>query len=95
MIIFVALNDPFSLWLEALRLPDYKIIELIKLPRSQTLADIYKQRGIKGDEFLIQVHRNFPKIIKVMLTGQADNDAVENAKKKVGDATLAEMKNLN
>ncbi len=37
--------------------------------------------GIKGDEFLIRVHRNFPGIIKVMLTGQADNGAVENAKK--------------
>lgn len=36
--------------------------------------------GMKGDEFLIQVHQKFPNIIKVMLTGQADDDAVENAK---------------
>lgn len=35
--------------------------------------------GIKGDEFLIQVHQKFPKIIKVMLTGQADEEAVERA----------------
>ncbi|MCP4347408.1 MAG: response regulator [Desulfobacterales bacterium] len=37
--------------------------------------------GIKGDEFLIRVHSQFPGIIKVMLTGQADGNAVENAKK--------------
>ena len=37
--------------------------------------------GKKGDEFLIDVHKKFPKIIKVMLTGQADESAVENAKK--------------
>lgn len=38
--------------------------------------------GIKGDEFLIQIHQRFPKITKVMLTGQADEDAVERAKKE-------------
>ena len=37
--------------------------------------------GKKGDEFLIEVHKRFPKIIKVMLTGQADESAIENAKK--------------
>ncbi len=36
--------------------------------------------GMKGDEFLIQVHQKFPNIVKVMLTGQADDQAVENAK---------------
>jgi DNA-binding NtrC family response regulator len=36
--------------------------------------------GIKGDEFLIRVHRKFPNIVKVMLTGQADEKAVENAR---------------
>jgi len=34
---------------------------------------------IKGDEFLTQVHERFPKIVKVMLTGQADDEAVERA----------------
>ncbi|MGD2180889.1 response regulator [Lusitaniella coriacea] len=38
--------------------------------------------GIKGDEFLIQVHQKFPKIVKVMLTGQADGDAIERARKQ-------------
>lgn len=28
--------------------------------------------GKKGDDFLIEVHKKFPNIVKVMLTGQAD-----------------------
>jgi len=35
--------------------------------------------GIKGDELLIKVHQKYPKIIKVMLTGQADAVAVQRA----------------
>ena len=38
--------------------------------------------GTKGDEFLIQVHQKFPQLIKVMLTGQADETAIENAKEQ-------------
>ena len=37
--------------------------------------------GIKGDEFLINLHKKYPKIIKLMLTGQADEEAVQRAKK--------------
>ncbi len=40
--------------------------------------------GVKGDEFLIQVNRRFPRIVKVMLTGQADEEAVERARKYAG-----------
>jgi len=35
--------------------------------------------GIRGDEFLIQVHEKFPSISKIMLTGQADPKAMANA----------------
>ncbi|MBD0306669.1 MAG: response regulator [Microcoleus sp. T1-bin1] len=35
--------------------------------------------GIKGDELLIKVHQKYPKIIKVMLTGQADTAALQRA----------------
>ncbi|MCW6049816.1 response regulator [Microcoleus sp. A2-C5] len=35
--------------------------------------------GMKGDEFLIRVHQKFPKIVKIMLTGQADEQAVKRA----------------
>jgi DNA-binding NtrC family response regulator len=35
--------------------------------------------GAKGDEFLIKVHQRFPGVVKIMLTGQADRDAIERA----------------
>lgn len=38
--------------------------------------------GMKGDEFLIKVHKRFPKIVKVMLTGQADAESIERAYKE-------------
>ena len=38
--------------------------------------------GIKGDEFLIQVHQKFPGLITIMLTGQAEQSAIERAKKE-------------
>ncbi len=38
--------------------------------------------GIKGDEFLISVHKKYPKIVKVILTGQADEVAIERVKKQ-------------
>ncbi len=37
--------------------------------------------GIKGDEFLINLHKKYPNIIKLMLTGQADQEAIERARK--------------
>lgn len=37
--------------------------------------------GMKGDEFLIEVHKKHPDIIKILLTGQADKEAVERAVK--------------
>lgn len=33
----------------------------------------------KGDEFLIDVHQKYPKTVTVMLTGQADPEAIQNA----------------
>ena len=38
--------------------------------------------GTKGDEFLIQIHQRFPELITIMLTGQADEKAIERAKKE-------------
>jgi len=36
--------------------------------------------NMRGDEFLILVHQKFPNITKIMLTGQADNAAIDRAK---------------
>ncbi len=38
--------------------------------------------GIKGDVLLIQIHQRFPQVIKIMLTGQADQTAVARAKRE-------------
>jgi len=38
--------------------------------------------NVRGDEFLAQVHQRFPEIITVMLTGQADEAAIERAKQQ-------------
>ena len=35
--------------------------------------------GLKGDELLSQIHLQYPNILKIMLTGQAEVDAVGNA----------------
>ena len=37
--------------------------------------------GIKGDELLMIIHQKHPKIVKVMLTGQADTAAIQRAVK--------------
>lgn len=37
--------------------------------------------NMKGDEFLIKVHQQFPGIVTVLLTGQADEEAIERARK--------------
>ncbi len=38
--------------------------------------------GVKGDEFLIQVHNKFPDLITVMLTGQADESAIKRTEEQ-------------
>jgi CheY-like chemotaxis protein len=35
--------------------------------------------GLRGDEFLTQVHQQYPNIITIMLTGQADASAIDRA----------------
>ncbi|TGL57867.1 response regulator [Leptospira ognonensis] len=36
--------------------------------------------GTKGDEFLINVHEKFPGIVKILLTGQAEDNAISRVK---------------
>lgn len=36
--------------------------------------------GMRGDEFLIQVHERFPSIVTVLLTGHADEAAISQAR---------------
>ncbi len=59
--------------IEELQKDDVKIIAIV--------SD-WLMPGIKGDEFLIQIHQRFPKLVTVMLTGQADEAAIERVKKE-------------
>jgi DNA-binding NtrC family response regulator len=40
--------------------------------------------GMKGDELLLKIHRKYPRIKKVLLTGQADPSALEHVLKISG-----------
>ena len=40
--------------------------------------------GMKGDEFLVEAHRRFPTVVKIMLSGQAEQAAVDRAKRDAG-----------
>ena len=37
--------------------------------------------GMKGDELLVQIHKRFPNTVKILLTGQADREAIEKRNK--------------
>lgn len=37
---------------------------------------------VKGDEFLIIVHKKYPHSLKIMLTGQADQSSIEKTKRE-------------
>jgi CheY-like chemotaxis protein len=40
--------------------------------------------GMKGDEFLVQAHQRFPRVVKILLSGQAEPAAVERARREAG-----------
>ena len=40
--------------------------------------------GMKGDEFLVEAHRRFPRVVKIMLSGQAEQAAVDRARREAG-----------
>lgn len=61
----------------------YEIIDEIMMDKSTGLIIIsdWLMPVIRGDEFLEKVHSKYPKAIKIMLTGQADEGSVEKSKK--------------
>ena len=65
----------------------YEIIEELVGEGTQILIIVsdWLMPYIKGDEFLIEVHRRFPQIVKILLSGQAAEGAIQNA---VGKANL-------
>lgn len=40
--------------------------------------------GMRGDEFLTQVRERYPGVVRIMLTGQADDAAIQRALQEAG-----------
>ncbi|MBP7460370.1 MAG: response regulator [Candidatus Delongbacteria bacterium] len=62
----------------------FEIIEELKTEGSDIIIIVsdWLMPGIKGDEFLCRIHRMYPHIINVMLTGQADEQAIDRARQE-------------
>jgi CheY-like chemotaxis protein len=61
-----------------------EMLEELTEEESQVLVIVsdWLMPGMKGDDLLICIHQKFPKIVKVMLTGQADEAAIARVKKE-------------
>ena len=57
-------------------LDDYKSDGLLPL----VIISDWLMPGMKGDEFLINAHEKYPYVVKILLSGEADKDAVLRAK---------------
>ena len=60
----------------------FEIIEELKEDGTDVIVIVsdWLMPGMKGDEFLCEVHKRFPRVVKIMLTGQADDAAIERVK---------------
>ncbi|NJK62254.1 MAG: response regulator [Synechococcaceae cyanobacterium SM2_3_1] len=60
-----------------------EVIEDLVLTRQSILLIVsdWLMPSMRGDELLIRVHKRYPDIITVMLTGQADDQAIERARR--------------
>jgi CheY-like chemotaxis protein len=48
--------------------------------RTLVIVSDWLMPEMKGDEFLIQAHKKFPSVLKILLTGQADPAAIERSR---------------
>lgn len=62
----------------------WEIIEELSLEKIKILMIVcdWLMPGIRGDEFIIKVHHHYPHIITVMLTGHAQEEAIERARQQ-------------
>lgn len=67
-----------------------EILDDLSMGEYKTLVIIsdWLMPEMKGDEFLVRAHQKFPHVLKLMLTGQADRDAVERT---VNEAQLYKL----
>lgn len=75
-------GDKFSYELAENASDALEILDELNDPQINILLIIsdWLMPGLKGDELLTKVYKKYPSIITVMLTGQADQYAIENAK---------------
>ena len=61
----------------------WEVIDELSLDQIDILIIVsdWLMPGMRGDEFLAQVHQKFPKIVTVLLSGQADEAAIDNARR--------------
>lgn len=61
----------------------WEVVEELSLHQAQILIIVsdWLMPAMRGDQFLIEVHRRFPQIVTVLLSGQADEAAIENARR--------------
>lgn len=57
-------------------LEDYKNDGLLPL----VIISDWLMPEMKGDEFLIKAHKEYPYVIKILLSGEADKDAVQRTR---------------
>lgn len=50
-----------------------------KMQISAVVSD-WLMPGMKGDELLVKVHQKYPQSVKILLTGQADEKAINSAR---------------
>lgn len=60
----------------------WEVVEELSLRPTQILIIVsdWLMPAMRGDQFLIEVHRRFPHIVTVLLSGQTDGAAIENAR---------------
>lgn len=63
-----------------------ELLDELKKEGTEVMAIVsdWLMPDVKGDEFLIRVHKKYPDIVKVMLTGQANQKSIENARQHAG-----------
>ena len=61
----------------------WEVIEMLQDDEIKILAIIsdWLMPDVKGDDFLVDLHYQYPDIVTIMLTGQADEAAIERVKK--------------
>jgi CheY-like chemotaxis protein len=60
----------------------WEVIEELNLDGVQILVIVsdWLMPDMRGDEFLIRIHQRFPQIVTILLTGHADEAAIERAR---------------